>query len=109
EDPLGLAGGLNVYGFNGGDPVNFSDPFGLCLEDACIGEIALATTIIEEAPAIEEEAPVIAEDASAAVSDAVEKGGSLAQNLKNSGQVRQAGEAAHHNCCESRKSSSAGT
>jgi len=30
EDPLGLAGGLNVYGFNGGDPVNFSDPFGLC-------------------------------------------------------------------------------
>ncbi len=29
EDPLGLAGGLNVYGFAGGDPVNFSDPFGL--------------------------------------------------------------------------------
>jgi hypothetical protein len=25
-----LGGGLNVYGFNGGDPVNFSDPFGLC-------------------------------------------------------------------------------
>lgn len=30
EDPLGLAGGLNLYGFAGGDPVNFSDPFGLC-------------------------------------------------------------------------------
>ncbi|MGH7625431.1 MAG: RHS repeat-associated core domain-containing protein, partial [Gemmatimonadaceae bacterium] len=30
EDPIGLAGGLNVYRFNGGDPVNFSDPFGLC-------------------------------------------------------------------------------
>ena len=29
EDPLGLAGGLNVYGFVGGDPVDFSDPFGL--------------------------------------------------------------------------------
>jgi len=29
EDPIGLAGGLNVYGFAGGDPVNFSDPFGL--------------------------------------------------------------------------------
>ena len=29
EDPLGLAGGLNVYGFAAGDPVNFSDPFGL--------------------------------------------------------------------------------
>jgi RHS repeat-associated protein len=30
EDPMGLAGGLNVYGFAKGDPVNFSDPFGLC-------------------------------------------------------------------------------
>jgi RHS repeat-associated protein len=29
EDPIGLAGGLNLYGFAGGDPVNFSDPFGL--------------------------------------------------------------------------------
>lgn len=28
-DPIGLAGGLNLYGFAGGDPVNFSDPFGL--------------------------------------------------------------------------------
>ncbi|GAB1344713.1 hypothetical protein MASR1M101_38400 [Gemmatimonas sp.] len=29
-DPIGLGGGLNLYGFAGGDPVNFSDPFGLC-------------------------------------------------------------------------------
>lgn len=29
-DPIGLAGGLNAYGFAAGDPVNFSDPFGLC-------------------------------------------------------------------------------
>jgi RHS repeat-associated protein len=28
-DPVGLAGGLNSYGFAAGDPVNFSDPFGL--------------------------------------------------------------------------------
>ena len=33
EDPIGLAGGLNLYGFAGGDPVNFSDPFGLCPPD----------------------------------------------------------------------------
>lgn len=32
EDPIGLAGGLNAYGFAGGDPVNFSDPYGLCPE-----------------------------------------------------------------------------
>jgi len=30
---MGLAGGLNLYGFAGGDPVNFSDPFGLCPEN----------------------------------------------------------------------------
>jgi RHS repeat-associated protein len=30
EDPIGLAGGLNAYGFAAGDPVNYSDPFGLC-------------------------------------------------------------------------------
>jgi len=29
-DPIGLAGGLNLYGYAGGDPVNSSDPFGLC-------------------------------------------------------------------------------
>jgi len=30
EDPIGLAGGLNTYGFGAGDPVSYSDPFGLC-------------------------------------------------------------------------------
>jgi len=29
-DPIGLAGGINLYGFSGADPANFADPFGLC-------------------------------------------------------------------------------
>ena len=29
-DPIGIAGGMNGYGFAGRDPINFSDPFGLC-------------------------------------------------------------------------------
>jgi len=31
EDPIGLAGGLNLYGLASGDPINYSDPFGLCV------------------------------------------------------------------------------
>jgi RHS repeat-associated protein len=34
EDPIGLAGGLNAYGFANGDPVSYSDPYGLS-PDAC--------------------------------------------------------------------------
>jgi RHS repeat-associated protein len=30
EDPVGVAGGVNLYGFNGNNPVAFTDPFGLC-------------------------------------------------------------------------------
>lgn len=30
EDPIGIAGGLNTYGFAQGDPVSYGDPFGLC-------------------------------------------------------------------------------
>lgn len=29
QDPIGIAGGLNLYGYANGDPVNYSDPFGL--------------------------------------------------------------------------------
>ena len=33
-DPIGLAGGLNSYGFAAADPVTYSDPYGLSAEEA---------------------------------------------------------------------------
>ena len=37
EDPIGLAGGVNAYGFAAGDPVTYDDPFGLCPPlEACL-------------------------------------------------------------------------
>src|SRR5207249_773358 len=45
EDPIGLAGGLNLYGFAGGDPVNFSDPFGLCPTDLDAANAFLCNSI----------------------------------------------------------------
>lgn len=38
EDPIGLAGGMNLYGFADGDPVNYSDPFGLCPWTECLAQ-----------------------------------------------------------------------
>lgn len=37
-DPIGLAGGLNLYGYANGDPINYHDPFGLCPEDQRDGD-----------------------------------------------------------------------
>jgi RHS repeat-associated protein len=37
-DPIGIAGGLNVYGYAGGDPINYGDPFGLSPCKNSVGE-----------------------------------------------------------------------
>lgn len=39
EDPIGLAGGMNLYGFAGGDPINFGDPFGLATCPPVCGDV----------------------------------------------------------------------
>lgn len=38
-DPIGLGGGLDSYGFASGDPVNFSDPFGLSSDTLVVNEV----------------------------------------------------------------------
>ncbi len=48
EDPIGVAGGINLYQFNGNDPASNTDPFGLC-PDACVLETA---AVIAVAPLI---------------------------------------------------------
>jgi RHS repeat-associated protein len=47
RDPLGEHGGLNLYGYAGQNPVRSRDASGLCLEDLCIGEAALAYELYE--------------------------------------------------------------
>jgi uncharacterized protein RhaS with RHS repeats len=48
EDPIGIAGGLNLYGYANGDPINFSDPLGLRAEgDECDGFVACARQFLK--------------------------------------------------------------
>ncbi len=77
EDPIGLAGGVNLYGFASGDPVNFSDPFGLCkpgVKAVRAYEAPHRTTVIECADKTEE----------------VRQGGTIAWRNNNPGNLRSA-------------------
>jgi uncharacterized protein RhaS with RHS repeats len=51
EDPIGLAGGVNLYGFASGDPVNYADPYGLapCPPDNDCGPETTAGHVLEVA------------------------------------------------------------
>jgi RHS repeat-associated protein len=67
EDPAGLAGGLNAYGFANGDPVSYSDPFGLCPNpdgSPCIGTAAASSIVFAQlgrmAPAINKSVAIFA-------------------------------------------------
>jgi RHS repeat-associated protein len=44
-DPIGIAGGLNSYGFASGDPINYSDPFGLCAVAGAASSVAMGSAL----------------------------------------------------------------
>jgi RHS repeat-associated protein len=45
-DPIGAAGGINLYAYVNNDPLNLTDPRGFCVEDACVVEGAAACAAI---------------------------------------------------------------
>ena len=62
EDPIGLAGGLNLYGYANGDPVSYSDPFGLCPEeDRNADGLCPGGLTVEQWKAVEDEAAHLVE------------------------------------------------
>jgi RHS repeat-associated protein len=42
EDPIGLAGGINLYAYANGDPISYRDPYGLSADTVWVGMRPLA-------------------------------------------------------------------
>lgn len=76
EDPIGVAGGLNLYQFNGNNPVAYTDPFGLC-PDACIIEGGIGAAGIITGLAIAVTALVAGDELSDALDQGVRGGAGL--------------------------------
>jgi uncharacterized protein RhaS with RHS repeats len=96
QDPIGLAGGLNTYGFANGDPVSYSDPYGLLAEAGetagCPPCFVIARAVMVRAAPYVPRAVALAGAATAVVPSSLR----LARNLNASGATQHAGHAAHH-------------
>ncbi len=101
EDPIGLAGGINLYQFNGNDPATYSDPYGLCPQwltgspcggavDFGAGFVPGVSTGVDVATALSGENPLTGEEVGL-----LGRGVALAGVLTpvSGGQVRGAGKA----------------
>ncbi|MEO8029854.1 MAG: RHS repeat-associated core domain-containing protein, partial [Gemmatimonadota bacterium] len=49
QDPIGLAGGVNLYAYAGNNPVAFSDPYGLCFGPLVVVCIAIGELLADVA------------------------------------------------------------
>jgi RHS repeat-associated protein len=59
QDPIGLAGGANLYGYAGGDPANSTDPFGLCPPCSASDMVALASDVAEKTKGLQSLEPAM--------------------------------------------------
>jgi RHS repeat-associated protein len=95
EDPIGLAGGINLYGYANGDPISYSDPYGLSAEDKSDELAGCPPCAALVARALPRALPILARAAPAAVAG-VASSRVLGASLRAQGAVHHVGHAAHH-------------
>jgi len=87
-DPIGLAGGLNAYGFGGGDQVSYTDPFGLTVVLADAETKKLIGQLRKGSKSFREAYDKIAKDQNFTLTISHNKGGGNHEALVGKGQAK---------------------